>query len=117
MSSQCAVQLSLSLGWLCAQADCDTRRYSNKNPALDLIPDLCHVLAGPVEHTCATRQHDIGARALVATIVELHDVLQRFVLCLVQRKLSASTMLMFSFGSSHASSWSDLSGIELSTAS
>ena len=88
-----------------------------KNPALDLIPDLCHVLAGPVEHGCATKQHDIGARALVGAIVELHGVLQRFVLCLVQRKLSASTMLMFSPGSSHASSLSDLSGIELSTAS
>ena len=49
----------------------------NKNPALDLILDLCQVLAGPLEHGCATKQHDIGARALVGAIVELHDVLQR----------------------------------------
>ena len=105
------------LGAKSAQTDCDTRRYSNKNPALDLIPDLCHVLAGPLEHGCATKQHDTGARALVCAIVELHDALQRFVVGSVQRKLSASTMLMFSRGSSHASSLSDLAGIDLGTAS
>ena len=73
------------------------------------------MLAGPLEHGCATKQHDIGARALVGAIVMM--LCKGFVVGSVQRKLSASTMLMFSPRSSHASSMSDLSGIDLSTAS